>query len=396
MSLALAELGSVAEFVNGAAFKPEDWGQEGQRIIRIQNLTDPSKPFNRTTREVPSKLHVVPGDLLVSWSASLGVFEWPGPDVALLNQHIFRVLPDEGKVDRRYLRYGLALALEQMKRHLHGATMQHVNRGEFLSTKIYLPPLPEQRRIAEILDKADALRAKRRAALAQLDTLTQSIFLDMFGDPATNPKGWPYHHLGDVADFYAGSTLPEGETFNGQPDGYFLLKVSDMNLVGNEVYLKLSQQWSRTPGAVSSSCPAGSVVIPKRGGAIGTNKKRIAVRPSVLDPNLMAITPRQNFLELSFLYAWFLRLDLASITSGSSVPQLNKRDLDPLCIPVPPFELQREFSRRLGAVEQVVAVYERAAADHDALFASLQHRAFREDLWPGFDEVSEDARDRGR
>ena len=56
---------------------------------------------------------------------------------------------------------------------------------------IPLPPLPEQRRIAEILDKADALRAKRRAALAQLDTLTQSIFLDMFGDPATNPKGWP-------------------------------------------------------------------------------------------------------------------------------------------------------------------------------------------------------------
>ncbi len=64
---------------------------------------------------------------------------------------------------------------------------------------IPLPPLPEQRRIAEILDKADALRAKRRAALAQLDTLTQSIFLDMFGDPATNPKGWPTVALADVA-----------------------------------------------------------------------------------------------------------------------------------------------------------------------------------------------------
>ena len=60
-----------------------------------------------------------------------------------------------------------------------------------VKSKLPLPPLPEQRRIAEILDKADALRAKRRAALAQLDTLTQSIFLDMFGDPATNPKGWP-------------------------------------------------------------------------------------------------------------------------------------------------------------------------------------------------------------
>jgi type I restriction enzyme S subunit len=87
----------------------------------------------------------------------------------VLNQHIFRVLPDSSRIEKRYLRYGLELALLDMQRHLHGATMQHVNRGEFLATKVYLPPLPEQRRIAEILDKADALRAKRRAALAQLD-----------------------------------------------------------------------------------------------------------------------------------------------------------------------------------------------------------------------------------
>jgi type I restriction enzyme S subunit len=198
MSAGFATLGSVAEFINGAAFKPEDWGDEGKPIVRIQNLTDPTKPFNRTKRQVAEKLHVHPGDLLVSWSASLGVFEWREPEIALLNQHIFRVLPDEARIDKRYLRYGLEGALLDMQRHLHGATMQHVNRGEFLATKLYLPPLPEQRRIAAILDKADALRAKRRAALAQLDTLTQSIFLDMFGDPATNPKGWPVFPLAEM------------------------------------------------------------------------------------------------------------------------------------------------------------------------------------------------------
>ena len=76
------------------------------------------------------------------------------------------------------------------------------------SSKIPLPPLPEQRRIAEILDKADALRAKRRAALAQLDTLTQSIFLDMFGDPATNPKGWPQVPIGDHASKIGSGATP--------------------------------------------------------------------------------------------------------------------------------------------------------------------------------------------
>ena len=198
MSQTFVQLGSIAEFINGAAFKPEDWGESGMRIIRIQNLTDSNKPFNRTKRTVTDRVRVQQGDLLVSWSATLGIFEWNDSEEALLNQHIFRVLPNEGKVNKRYLRHGLEGAILDMQKHLHGATMQHVNRGEFLSTKLYLPPLEEQKRIAEILDRAEELRYKRREAIAQLDTLTQAIFLEMFGDPFTNPKGWERIVLGDV------------------------------------------------------------------------------------------------------------------------------------------------------------------------------------------------------
>jgi len=207
-----AELGSVAEFINGAAFKPEDWGDSGKRIIRIQNLTDSTKPFNRTHRIVPEKLHVNPGDLLVSWSATLGVFEWSGSDVALLNQHIFRVVPDERRVDKKYLRYGLELALFDMERHLHGATMQHVNRREFLGTKLFIPPLAEQQRIAEILDKAEALRAKRNAALVKIDILPQAIFLELFGDPATNPKAWPATTIADYVKSKAASVYQKAKS----------------------------------------------------------------------------------------------------------------------------------------------------------------------------------------
>src|SRR5207253_2758772 len=132
-----------------------------------------------------------------------------------------------------------------------------------------------------------------------------------------------------------------------------------------------------SPGANAGTCPPGSVVIPKRGGAIGTNKKRLSTRSSILDPNLMAIWPRPNVLELSFLYQWFMQLDLSSITSGSSVPQLNKRDLAPLRISVPPIELQREFARRVQTVEKVKAAQRASLAELDALFATLQHRAFR-------------------
>ena len=294
---------------------------------------------------------------------------------------ILPVLPGHN-LDRSYLAWLLLSPhmVAQASSRATGANLPRLSPNALAELTIPLPSLHEQRRIAEILDKADALRVKRREILAQLDTLTQSIFLDMFGDPATNPKGWPYSRLGDVTDFYAGSTLPAGDAFNGQADGYFLLKVSDMNLAGNKVYLESCQQWSAEPGAASSTCPAGSVVIPKRGGAIGTNKKRIAVRPSVLDPNLMAIWPRPDLIELSFLYSWLLRLDLASITSGSSVPQLNKRDLDPLSIPVPPLEAQREFSHKFGAMEGVVMLHDRALSVCDTLFAALQHGAFQGEL----------------
>ena len=117
----------------------------------------------------------------------------------------------------------LADALLEMERHLHGATMQHVNRREFLATEIPLPPLAEQKRIAKILDAADALRAKRRESLVQLDALLQSTFLEMFGDPVENPKGWPMVTLGDVVErFDGGKNVAQSET----PTKHRILRVS--------------------------------------------------------------------------------------------------------------------------------------------------------------------------
>jgi type I restriction enzyme S subunit len=173
-------LGEVADFVNGAAFKPEDWGVDGLPIIRIQNLTDLAKPFNYTERIVPEKLVVNPGDLLVSWSATLGVFQWNGPK-GLLNQHIFRVLPNDEVVDKNYLKHTLGQAINDMERHLHGATMKHVNRAEFLGTRIPLPPLEEQRRIAAILDKVALLIQSAAHAFFLSQELKKSLVHETLG-----------------------------------------------------------------------------------------------------------------------------------------------------------------------------------------------------------------------
>lgn len=110
----------------------------------------------------------------------------------------------------------------------------------------------------------------------------------------------------------------------------------------------------------------GSLVIPKRGGAIGTNKKRITTRSCVLDPNLMAISPA-NELDVQFLYHWFLTFDLASITSGTSVPQLNKQDLNPLLLPLPPVDVQRRIAHILGQSDELRSKREQALRHLDEL-----------------------------
>ena len=254
----------------------------------------------------------------------------------------------------------------------------HLYPKDVARLQIPLPPLSEQNRIAGILDAADALRAKRRESIVQLDTLLQSTFLDMFGDPVTNPMGWEEELLGNVANFHAGSTLPAGEDFSGQHSGFLYLKVGDLNHPDNSVVIVRANIW----GASSSkgiTAPEYSVVIPKRGGAIGTNKKRLLSRPAVLDPNLMAISPGER-LAHEYVFSWFHTFDLMSIASGSSVPQLNKRDLAPLSIPVPPLDIQHRYSAIWNSTMAHKSALEAHLVELDTLFASLQSHAFRGDL----------------
>ncbi|MEY9850273.1 type I restriction enzyme S subunit [Streptacidiphilus sp. BW17] len=186
--------------------------------------------------------------------------------------------------------------------------------------------------------------------------------------------------LSSVADFYTGNSLPVGTAFNAQTDGYLLTRVSDMNLPGNERVISRAQQWNSSPGARSATCPPNSLIIPKRGGAIGTNKKRLAGRPCVLDPNLMAISPHAAQLDSNYLYQWFQAFDLSSIANGSSVPQLNKKDLAPLEIPLPPIATQRRIARMLDHVDELRAMRRQAAVQLDDLAQSIFIEMFGEPM----------------
>jgi type I restriction enzyme S subunit len=194
------ELGDTATFVNGFPFRPTDWSTTGKEIIRIQNLTKSNGlEANRYDGTIHERYLVKKGDLLISWSGTLGIYEWNG-DEAWLNQHIFKVVFDKAEVNKKYFKFLIQSKLHELEQQVHGATMKHITKGKFDALQVPLPPLRIQEQIADTLDKADALRRKDQELLQKYDELAQAFFYDMFGDPVRNEKGWEVKTLNEVCN----------------------------------------------------------------------------------------------------------------------------------------------------------------------------------------------------
>ena len=382
MTQSFVQLGDIAEFINGFAFKPSDWHSSGMPIIRIQNLSKSGSEFNRTERPVPEKYFVQSGDLLVSWSATLGVFKWDGPN-AFVNQHIFKVIPDRNKVDIQYLFYAIDSSIHEMERFTHGSTMKHINRGEFLSHKIPLPPLEEQRRIAAILDKADALRQKRKQAISLLDSLTQSIFLEIFGDLHNNTKGWNVETLESACDritvgivvkpasYYQEQGVPALRSLN---IGINSLKLDDL------VYVSASDN----DGALrKSKLVEGDVVIVRTG-----QPGKAAIVPKDLDGanaiDLLIVTPNTSKIAPQFLCTLMNsgigKRIVLSEKRGQIQQHLNVGSLKSAQVPIPPISEQKRFVSVLKRLHHNTSLMQKAFAEQHKAFTSLQHRAFAGEL----------------
>ncbi|MFZ5855080.1 MAG: restriction endonuclease subunit S [Chloroflexota bacterium] len=282
------------------------------------------------------------------------------------------------KADLRWLAYRLAaLGLNKLNK---AAAVPGLNREDAYRQRLLLPPLPEQRRIAEILDKADALRAMRRAALAQLDTLTQSIFLDMFGDPATNPKGWPVHKMEDVAKIVSGATprTDDESYWDGEVNWVTPKELSALE----RIYISGTERRITQRGLEScaaSILPPGSVLFSSRA-PIGHTA--ICTVPMATNQGFKSFVPHPSVLEPHFLLFW-LRLRrsfLEGLGTGATFKEVSKAVVARIDLYVPPFDLQSQFAGRVVAVERVRAMQREEREQLDVLFASLQHRAFRGEL----------------
>ena len=226
------KLKEVATYINGRAFKPTDWGETGLPIIRIQNLTKTQEKFNFFNGKVENRYLVKDGDILLSWSASLGVYIWNKGN-AVLNQHIFKVVPNED-INKSYLFYSLIVAVEELKRRVHGSTMTHVTKPVFNRVAICIPPLNIQKQIVERLDKIAEAQKLNDGLIQKSDELFQSLLhkeLNPAG-PAdakamAGKKNWEVKKLGDIVEVKGGKRVPKGMNFASGKTNHPYLRVTD-------------------------------------------------------------------------------------------------------------------------------------------------------------------------
>ncbi len=183
------KLKELGKYINGRAFSPNEWEDRGLPIIRIQNLNDPTAPYNYYSKPVEEKYYVKNGDLLISWSATLDVYVWEGGD-ALLNQHIFKVKLNTNKVTKDFMYYVVKYALNEIKGKTHSSTMKHITKSKFENFKIPIPfkdgkpDIEEQKCIAAYLDqiagKQQKLLKLYKETEKEIDEMKQSILNKAF------------------------------------------------------------------------------------------------------------------------------------------------------------------------------------------------------------------------
>ena len=260
------KLGECATYINGYAFKPSDWKKEGIPIIRIQNLTGTTNNPNYYQGEIDEKYLVQNGDVLISWSGSLGIYQW-NRGKAYLNQHIFKVKFDKRKIDKKYFTYLVKSKIADMLKNTHGSTMKHITKANFDKIEINLHDIEEQTKIANNLEKLQEIICARKNQINELDKLIKSQFVEMFGDPISNSKNISIKKLGDICKIYRGaSPRPINKYLNGTIPW---IKIGDATN-GDSIYLNDTKEKVTEEGAKKSRLiKKGSLIFANCGVSLG-------------------------------------------------------------------------------------------------------------------------------
>lgn len=372
-------LGDIATYINGYAFKPEDRGSTGLPIIRIQDLTGNAYDLGFYDGKYPEKIEINDGDVLISWSASLGVYIW-NRGKGLLNQHIFKVVFDKCEVNKQYFVFAVKYKLKEMELKTHGATMKHIVKKDFDNTVIPFPTVEKQADIAYILSKIESIVEFRQQELQQLDDLMKARFVEMFGDPVANDMGWNTLPLEKACKSIV--DCPHSTpSYTNEDTGFMCIRTSivkknkilwdDIEYIPEDEFVKRIQR--KKP-------EVGDIVYTREGAILGIAaiidrdcNVALGQRSMLLSPDIDKCT--SAFVCVAMNSDSFLDNVLKGV-SGSASPHINVGDIKAFRMIMPPVELQKQFSDFVNQVYKSKVAVQKALDETQLLFDSLMQEYF--------------------
>ena len=375
------KLGDIATYINGYPFKPEDRGECGLPIIRIQDLTGNTYDLGYYDGKYPERIEINNGDILISWSASLGVYVW-NRGKALLNQHIFKVVFDKVEINKRYFVYAVQFKLKEMEAKTHGATMKHIVKKDFDSTLIPYPSLKEQSRIAEIIDSIAKSINMRQKQLQKLDELVKARFVELFGDPKLNDKGW---NAGIVSDYYevkGGKRIPKGMGYADGVTAHPYMRATDMknetildddiHYIDEEVYALIKRY----------TVKSGDVYLTN----VGVNLGMAGVIPEKYDganltENAVKLVPKtEKVIDGVFLAHYINSPGIQDYINerkmSVGVPKLAIFRIETMPLLLPPMDIQMQFIEFCKQTDKSKVAVQKALDEAQLLFDSLMQKYF--------------------
>ena len=354
-------LGDIATYINGFSFKPEDRSTVGLPIIRIQDLTGNTYDLGFYDGSYPKRIEINDGDVLISWSASLGIYVW-NRGKALLNQHIFKVAFDKCDVNREFFVYAVRHKLKEMESKTHGATMKHIVKKDFDNTLIPFPTLNEQGKIAKLLDTVDTIISARQQQLQKLDELVKARFVEMFGDVKYGTERWGEKPFKDITINLDSKRKPVKEADRKKMQGIYPY----YGATGIVDYVNDYRQ------------DGDFLLISEDGKALELRSKPIAFLASgkIWVNNHAHVQQCTDECNMIYLMYHINFMDVSIWVTGIDQKKLNRANLDTIPIALPPIELQEQFADFVNQVTKSEVAVQKALDEAQLLFDSLMQQYF--------------------
>jgi len=375
-------IASLGTYINGRAFKPADWKLNGRPIVRIANLTSSNAPFDYFDGDVKEGHLIDNGDIVVSWSATLDAFIWNGGP-AVVNQHIFKVLPNEALVAKEYLYFALKKAMTGLSELVHGATMKHVTKPVFEGFEICIAPnISDQRQIAARLkaqlDEVEKARQAAEVQLADVRLLQSRMFDSIFSVLDSAPR----KRIGDEAETTSGTTPARGQKTFWEPAEIPWVKTGEIAFV----------PITRTEEFVSKKAleecslrllPPKTVLIAMYGQGKTRGQSAILEIEATTNQACFAVLPNATW-EPEFLYLWLKKSyqDLRSLSEnrGGNQANLNGALLKAFEVPAPDKATQKTVIAKVNAAlketEAIIAACRSTLGSLDKMPSKILVQAF--------------------